>query len=68
MTKLEKAQEILRLKQLLGVLLTETAEALKTALRDPGDSKLVKEAELKLAECQLVNREFKRKIEEWQTN
>ena len=68
MTRLEQAKEILQLYKLTKVLLDESADALKVALKDPGDANLVKEAERKLAECQLVNQEFKRKVEEWQTN
>lgn len=68
MTKLEQAQEILRLRQLTRQLILDSSDALKVALADPGNSDLVKEAERKVAELQMVNQEFKRKMEEWQTN
>lgn len=68
MTKLEQAQEILRLQKLTRQLILESADALKIALADPGNSELVKEAERKVAELQMVNHEFKRKMDEWQSN
>lgn len=67
MTKLEQAQELFRLNNLSYTLVAEASLALVTAMKDPGNADLVREAERKLAELQMVQNEFKTKVNEWQT-